>query len=192
MELYCTLTSPFARKVRVLSRELGLDVDEVVVDPLANDPRLLAHAPLGRVPVLVTEEGVVQDSRVIAAYFERRAGAAPPPDAGFPQDAVLEALSDGLMDVAVSVVMERRRSPDETSPGFVDRQLQRIARTLDAHPVPAGTEPRRGRIAFAVVFGYLDFRLPEILWRERRPDLADWYAEMARRPAMIATMPPAR
>lgn len=193
MELFCTPTSPFARKTRIWFRELGLGVEEVMVDPLANDPRLLEHSPLGKVPVLVTDQGVVQDSRVIGRYFARLAGhdVAQP---GFPADEVMEATADGLLDVAVSVVMERRRSPDETSPGFVDRQLQRIARTLDGHAVPepvaASAVPTRGQIAFACVLAYLDFRLPEVLWRERREDLADWYAELARRRSFVDTLPP--
>lgn len=191
MELFVTATSPFARKVRVAIRELALEVAEVIVDPLADDPRLLAVSPLGRVPVLVTPDGVIHDSRVIGRYLERLAGKGEP-QLGFPRDEVLEASSDGLLDVAVSVVMERRRSPDETSPSFVDRQLRRIARTLDGQPVPDGTDATPGRIAFACVLGYLDFRLPEILWRERRNDLAEWYAVMAQRPSMIDTLPPGR
>ena len=193
MELFCTPTSPFARKARILFRELGLGVTEVMVDPLANDPRLLEKSPLGKVPVLLTDRGVVQDSRVIGGYFARLAGQ-DAAQSGFPADEVLEATADGVLDVAVSVVMERRRSPDETSPGFVDRQLKRIARTLDAHAVPASVPasaiPTRGQIAFACVLGYLDFRLPEVLWRERREDLADWFADLARRPSFIDTLPP--
>jgi len=192
MELFCTLTSPFARKVRILVRELGLGVQEVMVDPLANDPRLLQVSPLGKVPVLVTDQGVLQDSRTISRFLLQQAETAP--SAPFPADAVLEATSDGVLDVAVSVVMERRRSPDETSPGFVDRQLKRIARTLDAHPepapVPTDASPTPGVIAFACALGYLDFRLPEVLWRERREDLADWFAELARRPSFVETLPP--
>lgn len=189
MQLFGTPTSPFARKVRILIRERALEVEEVMVDPLANDPELLRHSPLGRVPVLVTGQGVLHDSRVIGRFLDRVAGHGTE-QAGFPHDEVLEATADGLLDVAVTVVMERRRSPDETSPGFVDRQLKRIARTLDAHPVPGHAELTRGVIGFACALGYLDFRLPEVLWRERREDLADWFAGLARRESFVETLPP--
>jgi len=32
-------------------------------------------------------------------------------------------------------------------------------------------------------------RQPEFGWRERQPGLAAWYAEVAKRPSMVATSP---
>ena len=44
MKLYSSLTSPYARKIRVLVRELGLvdEVEEVLADPFRPDEKLLA------------------------------------------------------------------------------------------------------------------------------------------------------
>ena len=46
--LYCSKTSPFARKVRVVVRELGIQdlIDEQLVDPFDPSPEFLACNPL--------------------------------------------------------------------------------------------------------------------------------------------------
>ena len=47
MKLYITAPSPFARKCRIVAHEKGLAgrIEEVVVDPYANAPELLASNP---------------------------------------------------------------------------------------------------------------------------------------------------
>jgi glutathione S-transferase len=37
--------------------------------------------------------------------------------------------------------------------------------------------------------GYLDFRLAADNWRQGRPKLAAWYAEVEKRPSVAATVP---
>jgi len=44
-------------------------------------------------------------------------------------------------------------------------------------------------IGVACALGYLDLRQPDFGWRERQPGLAAWYAEVAKRPSMVATAP---
>ena len=68
MKLFATQSSPFARCVRVLIRELDLksQVLENFVHPFDNDPDHLAAHPLGKVPVLVDGQGKpVLDSDII-------------------------------------------------------------------------------------------------------------------------------
>ena len=56
-------TSPFVRTVRVLALERGQPVRLELVDALGDDPRLLAHSPIGRIPVLLTAAGALPDTR---------------------------------------------------------------------------------------------------------------------------------
>ncbi|MGF1510040.1 MAG: glutathione S-transferase family protein [Myxococcota bacterium] len=190
MKLLMTPTSPYARKVRVTYRELESPVEEVVVSPLEDDPVLLKVNPLGRVPALVMDGRAVFDSRVICRVLNQNAdGRLVPDGSDWLSDAVMEAAAEGLLDAAVPIVMERRRPATEQSPSAVQRATQKIARCLQHIEVPE-SHLTLGSIGLACALGYLDFRLPEILWRDHRMDLADWYAVMAHRPSMVETMPP--
>lgn len=47
-------------------------------------------------------------------------------------------------------------------------------------------------IGLAYLLAYLDFRFPERHWRDRCPLLAAWYADVERRPSMVAMRPTPR
>ncbi|MEC9408081.1 MAG: glutathione S-transferase N-terminal domain-containing protein [Pseudomonadota bacterium] len=200
MQLLCTLTSPFARKVRMFAIEKGLgDVLHVVTaNPLEDPAALLRVNPLAKIPALITAEGEpLYDSRVICAFLDSLA-ATPRliPDAGNQRWIVLrrEALADGLMDAAVAIVFERRRPAPEQSAEWLDRWLAKIERALVAmeeeHRSDALVAARLDGIACAAALGYLAFRLPEIDWTATHPALANWWADVAQRPAVTQTAAP--
>ena len=191
MKLLCTLTSPYARKVRVLARERGLDLPLQITDPHAGDAQLIAASPTGKVPVLLLDDGqAVYDSRVISDYLEIQVGRSLPPLA----EMVRAALAESILDAAVTLVMERRRDPSEQSPAAVERQFARIRRVVDRFnelPPPEPADPiSLEQIGVAVSLAYLDFRLPDSEWRRGRSALADWFELVADRPSMTATTPP--
>ena len=73
MQLFFSPNSPYVRKVLVTAHEMGLDQQLQFVDcaahPVNRDARIIAHNPLGKVPTLVTPEGLaLYDSRVICEY----------------------------------------------------------------------------------------------------------------------------
>jgi glutathione S-transferase len=70
----------------------------------------------------------------------------------------------------------------------VSRQHRAIARTLDI-VAPVDDRFDLGDIALACALAYLDFRLPEIVWRCAHRTLAAWLDEVGRRPSMQATAP---
>ena len=57
MQLMGSPTSPFVRKVRVYLAETAIACPFAAVDAWQPDARLLAVAPLGKVPVLVRDDG---------------------------------------------------------------------------------------------------------------------------------------
>jgi len=74
MKLFYSATSPFVRKCLVSARELGLrerlELLPAAPHPVNRDRALSSHNPLGQVPTLITQEGIVlYDSRVICEYL---------------------------------------------------------------------------------------------------------------------------
>ena len=73
MKLLYSLTSPYARKVRIVAAEkrIAIDLEQVVLaDP---DCPVLQHNPLGKIPVLIMDDGEsLYDSSVIVDYLDQR------------------------------------------------------------------------------------------------------------------------
>lgn len=195
MQLLYSPTSPYARKVRVVGRELRLRIEEVVADPRAARGAVRQLNPLHKVPVLDTGiDGAIFDSRVICAYllqFDCEHVLAPQDPALRLQLGVREAMAEGLADAAFALVMERRRPAREQSPEWALRWEEVIASALAAaeeryHP---GAGFDLGAIGLACALGYLDLRLAAMEWRVRAPRLSEWFATVSSRASMLDTMP---
>src|SRR5690349_13455352 len=114
MQVWGSPTSPFVRKVRVFAIERGVGLDFVQEDPWRKSDRLLALNPLGKVPVLVLDDGrVVFDSLAIIEVLD---------DIGAPSRRMIplagearwdamkwHALAHGVIDAVVSRLLETRR-----------------------------------------------------------------------------------
>lgn len=197
MKLYYSPASPYARKIRVLVRELGLlpKLEEIVADPFANDPVFLALNPLGKIPCLVLDNGEsLFDSDVIALYLDANSGQS----SVFPAGAArwhlekLHSLCAGLLDSAVALRVEKTKPAEQQSPLWGERHRLAMTRGLaylDSQwaTVPAGVTIIA--ISAACVLGYLDFRHGELDWRGACPQLAVWYAEFSRRPGFRESAP---
>lgn len=199
MKLYFANTSPYARKARVVLSEKGLEdrVDAVFQNPFEDSPELTAANPLKRVPALLTDEGrAIFDSPVICAFLDD-IGDGPsliPGDASRWSVLTGEAMTDGILDAAFAIVMERRRDEPQRSEMWLGRWSDAIDRTLDT--VEQNLSPFKGditltQIGLGCALGYLDFRLPDLAWRPNRPSLEAWYEAFAQRPSMQSTVPPA-
>ncbi len=197
MKLYFANTSPYARKARMTLFEKGLQdrVETIFANPFEENPALTAANPLGKVPALVTEEGTaIYDSPIICAHLDSLAAEPALIPEGPARWAVLtrEALTDGILDAAFAMVMERRRPAEQQSPSWLERWTTAILRSLDAVESDiAGYEGAltMAQIGLGAALGYLDFRLPDIDWRAGHPKTAAWFEAFARRPAMRATDP---
>ncbi|HEY9080304.1 glutathione S-transferase family protein [Magnetovibrio sp.] len=196
MKLFYAPPSPFARKARIVARERNLmdRVEEIVANPFQDDPNLLAVNPAGLVPALVLDDGTpLLDSRLICQHLDAIAdGPTLIPNQSGERWRVLNhgALGDLIMDFALSVVVETRRTDASPSATFIARKVAKIERCLAALPVtPDMATLTLGDINAATALAYLDFRLPDLDWRSLRPDLAPWHDAIEQRPAFIATQP---
>lgn len=198
MKLYASLTSPFARKIRVLLAEKSLPCEFVQADPNAPGSPVSGLNPLGKVPVLERDDGsVLFDSPLILEWLDR---SSPPPL--IPADGedrwqvlLWQALADGLMDAVVTRMIELRRAPEHQSKTAVAHQEGKIAQALGWASERAGDGYVRGAsfgladIALVCALDYMDFRYPHG-WRAGLPQLASWHARQSQRPAFLSTLPP--
>jgi glutathione S-transferase len=168
MILRSSPASPFGRKVRIAISLLGFD-NEVTVEPA--DPtdvsdNLRRQNPLGKIPVLIVEDGVAYyDSRVILEFLDHRAGGGrilPREPAQRFAALRLQALCDGILDASILTVYETRwRQPDGREPKWLEHQAGKMARglaVLEAAPPPLDPIPHVGQITLACALGYGDLR----------------------------------
>lgn len=199
MKLYCSRTSPYARKVRVVAHELGLTdlIEEVIVDPFDPPAELLAANPLSRVPTLVTEKGEsLPDSSLIIEYLQTRGrGLTPLPRGSKRWSALRRAhVAEGVINACFATAIEKRRPEGIRHMPFLDRQadvIRRAVAVLDLEAAELSLEaPSIVEITTGVALGYLDFRMPYIEWRKGHEPLDRWYTAFAQRESMLATVPP--
>lgn len=201
MKLVASLTSPYARKIRVALAEKGLPFELEVDIPWLADTRVPSYNPLGKVPALVADDGELWfDSPVIAEYLDTLAGPLLLPAdrlAALPVRQV-EALADGITDAAVAAFLEGMRPAERQDPAAIERQLGKIERGLAAleervaqRKGCAGEALNLADIAIGCTLGYLDFRFAHLGWRAAHPQLAAWADGLLARPSFAATAPPA-
>ncbi len=188
--------SPFVRKVRIAASVLGLegDIKLDTADTMDPSDSMRKQNPLGKIPVLITEDGVVlYDSRVILEYLDHRAGGG----RIIPRDGTArflalrqQALCDGIMDAAILRVYESRWRPKEHYvEKWVEHQTGKMARalaSLEAEPPGLDSPPHVGQITAACALGYLDLRF-EGTWRKDYPRLVAWLDRFAAAVPAFAT-----
>ena len=187
MILRSAAPSPFGRKVQIALAVLGFD--DVRVEPADTvDPHdtVREQNPLGKIPVLILEDGATfYDSRVILEYLDHLAGGG----RIIPREPIarfaalrLQALCDGILDASVLLVYEDRYRPaDKKVQAWIDRQADKVARSLtalEAAPPALDPTPNVGQIALVCVLGYRDLRFGGT-WRNDYPRLLAWHDKFA-------------
>ena len=200
MKLVSSLTSPFGRKARIVLLEKKISFQLQVENPWQPDTPVTAFNPLGKVPVLILEDGIsVFDSRVIVEYLDN----VTPVAHLIPTDSKsrmivrgVEALSDGVTDAAVLVFLEKKRPVEQQSADWLTLQnrtlfsgLEALSEALGDKPWFLGNSMTLADVACGCMLGYLDFRFSEIDWRSAHPNLAKLEAKLATRPSFVETVP---
>jgi glutathione S-transferase len=206
MKLIGSVTSPYARKVRIVMAEKKLDYQFVSEDVWAANTTISQSNPLGKVPCLVMEgangtQEAVFDSRVIVEYLDTLSPVGKLiPSTGRERAEVKtwEALADGLLDASILARLEQAapfRKDSERCQVWIDRQLGKINTSLSAmstgladKPFCSGIHMSLSDIAVGCALGYLDFRFPNINWRSHA-NLARLYEKLSSRQSFIDTQP---
>ena len=200
MKLVGSYTSPFVRKLSILLLEKGITFEFINELPYNADNGVAQFNPLGKVPVLATEEVECWfDSPIIAEYIELM-NVAP---AMLPRDPLeslrvrkIEALADGIMDAGLVSVREQARPAAQQSEDELLRQREKINRSLDVLEgyLVDGTlktdTVNLATIAIACAVGYLNFRRVAPGWCVDRPHLVKLVENLFSRESFARTEPP--
>ncbi|PTB21187.1 glutathione S-transferase [Trinickia symbiotica] len=201
IKLIGSLASPFVRKARIVLAEKKIDYQLVLENVWAPDTTIHTFNPIGKVPCLVMEDGeAVFDSRVICEYVDTLS----PVGRLIPQSGrervevrCWEALADGVLEAAVLIRLESTlRSEGERSESWVARQQRKVDEGLDAISQGLAGKPwcsnnhfTLADVAVGCALGYLDFRMPELNWREKHSNLEKHFAKLSQRQSFIDTIP---
>ncbi|NLZ09753.1 MAG: glutathione S-transferase [Alcaligenaceae bacterium] len=200
MKLLGSMTSPFVRKVRVVMVEKKLEFEFVLEDVWAADTKIQEFNPLGKVPCLVTDDGgSLYDSRVIVEYLDTLSPVGrllPQGNRDRTATKCWEAIGDGVLDAGVSIVVEGRRPEHLRSEDWVNRQHKKIISALNAmergvsqNHFCMGVNFSLADVSVGCALGFLDFRMPDLNWRENHPNLAALYERLMARPSFATTVP---
>lgn len=200
MKLIGSLTSPYVRKTRIVLAEKRIEYEMEVDVPWTAETHVPQFNPLGKVPVLVMDDGsTLFDSRVIVEYLDTLT----PVSRLIPEDTRprtqvkrWEALADGVCDAAATIFLERKRPQEQQSQDWIVRQEQKIFRALEAMSEELGEKPwctgefyTLADVSVGCALGYLALRFPEITWRVAHPNLERLADKLAAKPSFIDTVP---
>jgi len=200
LKLIGSSASPFARKVRIVLAEKRIEYAWETQNPWAADSTVSDLNPLGKVPVLVLEDGTaLYDSRVICEFLDGVSPIGKLIPAGNRERIEVrrwEALADGITDAGALARAESQRPSHERSAAWTERQMRKVARGLDAlesqlgsRAYCCGNNMTLADIAVGACLGWLDFRYPNLAWRDDRPNLERLAAKLAERPSFADTVP---
>lgn len=200
MKLVTSPTTPFGRKVRIVLLEKKIPFELVTDIPWSADTQVGNFNPLGKVPVLVLKDGeTLYDSRVIVEYLEHISpvGQLIPADATSRiQTRKLEALADGITDAAALIFLEHKRPEEQRSQDWMLRQQTKVFKGVEALSEALGEKSNfignkfsLADIAVGCCLGYLDFRFPDIKWRDAHANLAAFYEKLGNRSSFKETIP---
>lgn len=203
LKLIGATTSPYVRKVRIMMAEKKLEYTFVEENVWAADTNINHANPLGKVPCLILDAGeALFDSRVIVEYLDILSPVGKMIPASGRERAEVktwEALADGLLDASILARLEATwagRTEEQRSLKWIDRQLTKVGDSLKAMSVGLGEKAfcsgihmSLADIAVGSALGYLDFRFPEIKWRNSYPNLAKLQEKLMQKQSFIDTIP---
>lgn len=196
MQLLYQTHSPFARKALVFAHEAGL-ADQIKVihhetSPTNRNDEVFALNPLGKVPILITDDGdEIFDSRVICRFLDDMNVGQKliPTDFGKSIAALkLQSIADGMSEAGILVRWESTRRPEHLRhEGFYKGQLAKVMESFDylERNIVFDGSISIGEIALATSLSWLDFR--NVASFREHPKLMSWYEMFSDRQSMHLT-----
>ena len=190
--------SPYVRKVRIVLEEKRIPYEHVPARPSAAGSPVPEFNPLGKIPVLVTDDGKsVYDSRVIIEYLEGISAEPRLVPTEFEARIEVkrwEALGDGVADA--TVLTSHDYDKVQTAEWHqkqrlkIQRGLATMERDLGQRPFCFGERFTLADAAVGMALGYLDRVVADIDWRAPNPRLKALAERLADRESFRKTLPP--
>jgi glutathione S-transferase len=203
MKLFGTPGSPYVRKVRIVLAEKHMSYDYVIDRPSLPESRVPQFNPLGKIPVLVCDDGrAVYDSVVIVEFLDGLVAEPRLIPAAFADRIEVrrwEALGDGIADATVAISHDLREPESQRKlAAWYARQRQKIERGLEVMEKDLGDKQFCYGVSFTLAdiaagfaLGYMDQVLPEMDWRKSCPKLKGLAERLAARESFATTRPAA-
>jgi glutathione S-transferase len=183
--------------------EKKLEYVFVQEDVWAEGTTISGSNPLGKVPCLIMEGAeALFDSRVIVEYLDTLSPVGKLiPTVGRERAEIKtwEALADGVLDASILARLESTwagRTDAQRSQAWIDRQICKVNDALKAMSLGLGDKPfcsgihlTLADIAVGCALGYLDFRFPDLSWRNEYPNLVKLHDKLMQRPSFADTVP---
>lgn len=200
MKLIGSLASPFTRKVRIVLAEKKIEYEFEIDNPWKADAQAAKLNPLGKVPVLVLDDGrTLFDSRVIVGFLDNASPLArlvPAENRERAEARRWEALADGVLDAGILARLENQREAKLQSKAWSDRQMGKVNSGLAAMDTELGDKPwcvgngyTLADIALGACLGWLEFRHPNLGWKADRANLARAFTKLSERASFADTVP---
>lgn len=202
-QLYYSLRSPFARRVRVALSRLAVPFEAKEINVFEPTDEFLNANPLGTVPVLVIHEGServpLPDSSTILEYLhDQYGGKIWPSDPGI--RVVVRAastLAEGIMTETVRWYLENQRALP--SDAWIQEHVENIDRTLATiHSTSLKKLPwkvsdfqmTQAGYDLYIALDYLNLRLKGYDWMTKYPELTRFFELHRNRQDLVPTAPP--
>ncbi len=206
-QLFYSLRSPLARRVRVALQKLALDYEPKEINVFEPTEEFFAANPLGLVPVLIVnakssisaERFSIPDSSTILEYLHENYG-----ERIWPSDLVARArvrgastLAEGLMSETVRWFLEEQRSTplDEAAQEAIDN-IERTLNAIQALPwrgMPwkvSDFQLTQAGYDLVIALEYMQLRLKGYDWQSKFPDLVRFLDVHRVRQDLAPTAPP--
>jgi glutathione S-transferase len=198
MKLLYTVTSPIARKCRIIARELDLmdKVEEIITTTRSEDALIMKNNPNGMVPTLETDEGFnIVESTTICNYLEKQSNNKvfiPQDERKYWQIYALDSIASQTLESIVSRARERIYKPEEFHyPDGIKHEQGRAERTLDLLEKDAPnyiSTFNKLHVTIGLCGLVLDNVFPNEEWKNNRRNLANIYESFMKRDSFSDTI----
>jgi glutathione S-transferase len=185
---------PYVQRAAIVLLEKGVPFTRHDVDLAAKPDWFLAVSPLGKTPVLLTENTAVFESAVICEYLEDTNG--PPLHPAQPLERARHRAWMEFGSATLATVWGFYTAPDAASLQTKRTELQQRFTQLEAEldeagPYFSGTRFSMVDAVFAPVFRYLDAfeACGETGWLDTLPRMQRWRTALAARPSARQAVP---
>ena len=192
LTLYNGPTSPFGRKVKIVSIVQEIDLEEKIINVYEAD-FLDKSNPLRKIPTLLINNLSIIDSDNICLYFDSITNK----KSLFPKDRYwqimsLTSLANGLMEAVLERFMEISRPDHEQSKKFINKLETRALRTINWLENNWNNYNEEyltmDQIAIACALDYTSFRFTN-QWKNDCSNLDKWFNSFLKNDFMESTLP---